>query len=227
MLPQQPNPSSRNIEIGQLGYELIPSIGDVQINKTTLSFNLPKKIKNNVLVFGLGYTNFNSVFKSVSENRQFDNFSNLHNIRLNVVFMKPLSNSWSLRSVFVPSLSTNFSGKLTSEDIVFNSFTTFNKQWRKDYKLTSLSFGIAFGTQFGAPQLFPVLSYSKVVNKNLSYTLGLPFTGLFYTLNNQNAIGLKISPQGFFANNSGFLKLDNSDDFLKTPSCNIMHLTYL
>lgn len=197
------------VELARFDYTMIPSIGDIELKRTSIAFNFGAKVKKGLLGFGLGYDNSTLYFKSADAHNLHNNFTNLHTVRMNIVYRKPLKNNWAFNTVFAPMLSSNFAGSLTTEDFVFNSFTSFSKRWFKNELKSSLNIGLGFGTLFGSPRLFPLASYYSEINEKLSFSIGLPRTEVTYKLNDFNSINLNVKPEGLYANNSSDLVLED------------------
>ncbi|WP_299364117.1 DUF6268 family outer membrane beta-barrel protein [Winogradskyella sp.] len=208
-------------DLANVSYLVIPSLGDVQLDRQGINLNMFKKLNKGILSLGLGYHRNELTFKDNNESIQFEDFDNFHNIRLNMIYIRPLSKDWSLNVALSPSLLSNFEGDLTTEDIVFNSFTTVGKKWTKENKNSSFRFGLAFGTQFGAPRLFPIASYQKEVNDQLSYSIGLPVTGVFYKINTYNSVQFSLRPEGTFVNNSSTFRIEGNDQDLRNTKLQI------
>ncbi len=216
-LSQQFINRERGFELVRVDYTVIPSLGDIQLDRQGVNLNFFKKLNSGGLRLGLAYSRSELTFKDADESHQFGDFDNFHILRFNMSYIRPLAKNWSINISLAPTLSSNFKGALSTEDIIYTAFGTVGKQWITTNKRSSLRFGLAFGTQFGSPLLFPVLSYQKQVNEKLSYAIGLPVTGIFYTINKYNSINFRIRPEGAFVNNSNILRIAGDDrDFANT-----------
>jgi len=133
---------------------------------------------------------------------RLDDFENIHAIRLNFIYRKPLKNNWSINALVSPMLSSTFTGDISADDFFYNTILSTSKIWVKNDLKSNLTLGVGFGTLFGNPRLFPMVSYNKQLSLNTRYSIGLPVTGVFYNINEKNAINFTLSPEGVFANNS-------------------------
>ncbi|MEM9678728.1 MAG: DUF6268 family outer membrane beta-barrel protein [Bacteroidota bacterium] len=199
------------IEIGRLEYGYISGIGDVQIERKGIGFNFGKPLKKGQSGIGVGYNNFHLTFKDASEFNNFSSFDHIHNIRLSLFYRRPLKNNWSFSLGISPLISSTLNDNISGEDIVYTSFTSVSKRWLKDGNISVLNLGIGFGTLFGRPSVFPVISYFKQVSEAFSYALGLPQTGAFFTLNDKNRIDITARPEGLFGNNATELAFDDGN----------------
>ncbi|WP_299117426.1 DUF6268 family outer membrane beta-barrel protein [uncultured Winogradskyella sp.] len=190
------------LEVGRFEYSILPSLGNTQVEKTALSIGAVKKLGKSLLTFRLGYTKYDIYFKDVLLTNTLDTFENIHNVRFSLIYRKPLKNNWSINALISPMLSSTLDGNLSTDDFFYNTFLSTSKIWVKDSLKSSLTLGAGFGTLFGRPIFFPILSYNKQINSNTRYSIGLPMTGFFHDFNKKNAINFTLSPEGFFANNS-------------------------
>ena len=201
--------SKDGFELARLDYTLFPSLGEVQLEKTNFSLGIGKKLNKGLLAFNIGYTRYDLFFKESPSAILLADFEDLHSVRFNIIYGRFLKNNWAINAMISPMLSSNFEGNLTTEDFVYTSFLSATKSWPKGNLTSKLTFGAAFGTLFGRPRLFPLISYSKELSPTMRYSLGLPVTGFFYDVNDKSTLNVTIRPEGFFANNSIPLMLDN------------------
>lgn len=217
LLTAQNSPFSGNgLELGRFEYNLLPSLGDTQLEKTTLSIGMGKMLKKSLLAFGLNYTKYDIFFKGVKLGNMLDDFENIHTLRLNLIYRRPLKNNWSLNALISPMLSSTFSEDVSTDDFFYNTFLSTSKMWVKDDLKSNLTLGVGFGTLFGRPRFFPMVSYSKQLSLKTRYSIGLPITGFFHDFNEKNGVNFTISPEGLFANNASSIlntqneKINNS-----------------
>ncbi|MBV7267748.1 DUF6268 family outer membrane beta-barrel protein [Winogradskyella luteola] len=193
---------SNGLELGRFEYSLLPSLGDTQLEKTAVSLGMGKKINKSLLAVRLNYTKYDIYFKDALFGNALNDFENIHTIRLNLIYKRPLRNNWFLNALISPMLSSTFEGDISADDFFYNTFLSTSKVWTKNDLKSNLTVGIGFGTLFGRPRLFPLVSYSRQVSLNTKYSIGLPVTGLFHNIDKKSAINFTLSPEGFFANNS-------------------------
>ena len=208
--------SADGIELAGFEYILTPSLGDIQLEKTSFRLGFGKRMKSSALMFGLTYDKYNLTFSGTNLSVGLDDFEDLHSLRLNLMFRKPMKNNWTLGASISPAISSTLLEPLSNKDFVFNSFVNLNKAWVKNELKSRLSFGLGFGTLFGSPRLFPIISYYKELSEKSSFNVGLPSTGYYHKINSRNSIEFTINPQGFFSNNSSSIidsengKINNS-----------------
>ena len=196
------NPNN-GFEIGRLEYGLMPSVGDVQFQKTHINVGGGFKVgAKSLLGLRMGYTYIDTYYKENPNFVGFEDFEDIHLINLNVFYRLSLNNDWAFNIAFMPVLSSTLKASISSEDVIFNSMSSFTKKWQNSSNRDRLlTFGLLFGTQFGAPRLLPLINYTHQINEKSRYVLGLPTTGFFYTIDKKNSIDFTIRPEGFFVNN--------------------------
>lgn len=194
---------NNGFEIGRLEYGLLPSVGDVQFQKTHLSLGGGFKLgEKSIMGVRVGYTLIDTYFKENPSFVGFEDFENLNLINLNVFYRLTLKEDWAFNIALMPVLSSTLQTSITAEDLIFNSMSSLTKKWRNDNgEKRLLTFGLLFGTQFGAPRLLPLINYTHEINKSSKYMIGLPVTGYFHTIDEKNTIDFTIRPEGFFVNN--------------------------
>jgi len=71
---------------------------------------------------------------------------------------------------------------------------------------------LVYNSSFGMNTPIPVISYSKKVTDNFSYTLGMPETKLEYKFSPKNMANIYLKPKGFYSNISNNIILDTSEE---------------
>lgn len=209
----QSSPFSGNgLELGRFEYSLLPSIGNTQLEKTAVSVGLGKKFGKSLLTFGINYTKYDIYFKDILLGNTLSDFENIHTMRINFFYSRPLKNNWFVNALVSPMLSSTLTEDISTDDFFYNTFLSASKLWIKNDLRTNLTLGVGFGTLFGRPRVFPIVSYSKQLSLNTRYSIGLPFSGLFHDINEKNTINFTLSPEGLFANNaSSILNTENEE----------------
>ncbi|WP_461444660.1 DUF6268 family outer membrane beta-barrel protein [Maribacter sp.] len=194
--------SPDEIEIAGLEYGYLPELGNTELRTFKANINLAKPIGKSIIGFGLSYQNFGFSFDEATNVIDLDGYGNMHAIRANLSFIRPLGNSWAVVASVGPSLMSNFGDGISSEDLVFNVLAATTKRWGDSDRNTMIMVGLIYGAQFGEPRVFPALSLRQKLNPHWSYSVGLPVTGLNYRINDRHRISVLASPEGLFANNS-------------------------
>lgn len=194
--------NAREIEIAGLEYGFLPDLGRTKVRNFKAHLNLGKPIGRSIIGFGLSYQNVDFAFDESTNVINLDTYENMHAIRANLSFVRPLGNSWTMIASVGPSLMSNFGEGITSEDFVFNIIAGATKRWGDFDRNTMLMIGVLYGTQLGEPRLLPALSLRQKLNAHWSYSVGLPVTRLDYHINDRHRFSLMASPEGIFANNS-------------------------
>lgn len=193
-------------ELGRFEYTILPDMGDVQMERYQLNGMIGKKTKNGFLGFGISYAHIDFVFKGLSTPFDFNSYREMQVIQPRVMYRHLLKNNWSLQASVQPTLSSNFSGSLSSEDLQFNIMLNASKSWGEAGRQSQLSFGVLYGVVLGEPGFLPLVQYTKQVNEHLSYAIGIPRTGVFYTFD-KNTLGLQLAPNGLYSNNSEYVSI--------------------
>lgn len=138
------------------------------------SINLPLFVKMNKdsiptiwqLAMGGAYaqlTNKNFTDKMVSE---------IMNIQLGVIRIKPLNNKWTTISIIgggIYAPFTNFS-KIRYRNILGNVAVTFVKQLKPNLNLGA---GLAINSTFGYPMIFPAIYFDWAHNGNFNFNISM------------------------------------------------------
>ncbi|AWX44379.1 hypothetical protein HME9304_01379 [Flagellimonas maritima] len=198
------------IEIAGLEYGYMPDLGGTEIRNIRANVNLAKPIGKSIIGLGLGYQNFDFTFNEATNVIDLDSYENMHAIRANLSFIRPLGNSWTFIASVGPTLMSNFGDGVSSEDFVFNILAGASKRWGDFDRNTMVMIGLLYGTQFGEPRFLPALSLRQKLNEHWSYSIGLPITSLNYQINDRHRLALLASPEGLFANNSDAVAVDGN-----------------
>ncbi|MEL6917134.1 MAG: DUF6268 family outer membrane beta-barrel protein [Bacteroidota bacterium] len=200
---QMPNTSGDGVvELGGFNYSYIPDLGGTEITNYGINANLGRPVGKGIIALALGYQQFDFSFGETFELLDLSTYEQMHVVRTNVSYLRPLKNSWGLLISGGTSLMSNFGNGISSEDFVFNAIVGFTKRWGNPQKNSTLLLGISYGTQFGEPIIFPAISFRKKLNEHWNYSLGIPVTGINYQINDKHRLSLLVSAQGLFANNS-------------------------
>ncbi|GAA0872918.1 hypothetical protein GCM10009117_20650 [Gangjinia marincola] len=200
-------------ELGRFEYNIVPNLGESQLERYHIAINFGKKIKKSLLLMGLDYSYYDIIYNEANVPFKTDPFEQFHIFSTSFTYLRTLSNGWALNLTFAPTLSSNLESKLTKEDIIYNSFLGITKRWHKNLKKSRLLIGLAYGTRFGEPQFFPLINFTKTVNDRIKYYLGIPITGIDYSISQKNKISLKAQPLGFYVNNSEELTVFKQGNF--------------
>ena len=197
-----------------LDYNIYTSLNDVQFEKKSITVDFTSLLKKPTFGFGVHYTNTSSDFEDYDMYNHFNSFEELHSLEIYAKYKKALANNWDLDITLAPYLSSTFNEKITSEDFVFSYAANFIKTWHKDNGLESyLKLGAGYGSLFGKPNFYPLISYSNNVNEKFRYEIGFPITGAYYAVNEQSIISLTGKPESIYANNASGFSMENDAVF--------------
>lgn len=204
------------LELGRFEYSILPDLGDTDLRRYSLNVTGGKQIKSGSIGLGLAYSLNDFTFFNAS--RTFDKslYGEIHTISTNIFYKHNVNSSWSLNISVAPTLSSNFKNGLNNEDFVFNTSVTASKRWETDSGFSVLSFGILYGTILGEPQFLPAVSFRKIVNEKWGYHLGIPLTGVHYTIDERHSFLARASFSGLYGNNSENTTFMGIGDFTNT-----------
>ncbi len=200
----------QEVEPIRINYGVAPDLGSAEVTNYGLNIAFPKRIGKGVVILGVGYQYFDFTFNESTNVVELSGYQHMHTVRSNVSYLRPLENSWGIMISVGTSLMSNFGDGISAEDFVFNAILGLTKKWGDSTRNSNLLVGAFYGTQFGEPTVFPALSFNQKLNEHWSYSLGIPVTGLTYTINTKHRLAVLASPQGIFGNNSNTVAVDGN-----------------
>ncbi len=183
-------------------YGSLPDLGGTEITNYRVNLNIARPVGKSIIGLNIGYQYFDFVFNESTNVIDLATYENMHVARVSLMFIRPLENSWGLLFSGGTSLMSNLGDGITSEDFVFNAIGAVTKRWGNSDRNTALMLGVLYGTQFGEPAILPVVSLRQKLNEHWSYSLGLPITGINYSINDKHLFMASLMPEGLFGNNS-------------------------
>ncbi|WP_053991577.1 hypothetical protein [Mangrovimonas sp. TPBH4] len=185
---------------GDLSYEIIPSLGDQQLTIIGGEVDQTIGIGASSLNFGLGYYNYGFIFNSVAKDESLVNaFEQNHLISLHAGYGLSFGNQWHWQLSLSPTFSSTLNDSPSLEDVIFNSKSTISK------RLTStggqIEFGLGYGTLFGAPSLYPIISYNSALGTKWHYQIGFPESFIKYKPSWKNEWSFSAQQDGDYINN--------------------------
>ncbi|MFD2914090.1 hypothetical protein [Psychroserpens luteus] len=188
-----------------LEYEIYPSLNAIELEKKSVVIDFTTLFDKPTIGFGARYTSHSMGFEDYNMHNMFTSFEELHHVSVYAKYRKALANNWNLDATIAPYLASTFNEGITREDFVLSYSAHFIKNWDNDGLKSSLKLGGGYGSLFGKPNFYPLISYSKAVNKKFRYEIGFPITGAYYKINEQSQIDITAQPESIYANNpSGF-----------------------
>lgn len=163
----------------------------VAFSKFEAKVNLYHKFTNKGALYfhTISYANINIDYSEElgipTELEQFNSFS--YSIGASI----PLKNDWRLTGIFSPTLASNFEGDVQLNDLQFLGIFFFGKAINKSKNLY-LNIGAMYSNTLGSPTPLPYLSLTWKPNKQMTYELGFPNTGLTYKVNEKLSLGSKL-----------------------------------
>ncbi|MFD2541444.1 DUF6268 family outer membrane beta-barrel protein [Lacinutrix gracilariae] len=203
--------TTTNVEdLVAIEYEYFPDASGFKMKNKSIAIDFTSLLKKPTFGFGLNYTNNSIDFKGPDLQSAFRSFREIHTIQMYMNYNKALANNWKVSLEIAPYLSSTFNKKVTSEDFLLSSAAHFIKNWQKDGKESYLKIGAGYGALFGAPNFYPLVTYSNQVSEKFRYQIGIPVTGAYYTINKQSSIDFTAQPESIYANNAAPLFLEDT-----------------
>jgi len=198
-------------DLAAFNYEIYPSLNDVQIEEKTIAFNFSSLLNKPKINFGLSYTNNSIDFKDHDMYNDFGSFEEVHSIQVYAQYKKDLIKNWRLDLTIAPYISSTINEKISTDDFVFSYKANFVKSWDNSGFPSYLKIGAGYGTLFGKPNFYPLISYEKHVNEKFKYEIGIPVTGAYYKLNEKSSFDFTAQPESIYANNASGFIVNNND----------------
>lgn len=194
-----------------LDYKIIPNSKDIQLEDKTVTVAFSSLLDKSAIGFGLNYTHNSIDFKDHSLYNDFSAFEELHTVQLYADYKQPLKQNWDLNVAFTPYISSTLNENISSNDLVLSYAVNFVKNWEKNGLKSYLKLGAGYGALFGAPNFYPLVSYSSQVNEKFRYEIGIPVSGAYYNFNDKSRMHIKAEPESIYANNASAFFLNNKD----------------
>lgn len=204
-----------------LFYDLYPRLNTVDLDTKGLEFTTSFVLPNGELGVGAAYSytmlhsNINSWLP------EFIAYDDFHEITLSLNYNYNLNNNWIVGLGVSPMLTSTFATSLHSNSVVLASQFNIKRKLGQDSKSSYISLGIAYGTEFGAPKIYPTFSYFNSLNDKLSYKIGFPETAFYYSLNTQSKFNFTVAPQSLYTvhnksiYNNNYIAENESDSYLE------------
>ncbi|MEF3079575.1 DUF6268 family outer membrane beta-barrel protein [Winogradskyella poriferorum] len=181
-----------------LFYDLYPTLNSVDLDTKGFVFNTIFTVPKGELGIGAAYTYNMLNSDTYTWSPELMAFGDFHQIQLLMNYNYTINNKWSLGVEFSPLITSTLETSLQSNAIVLESQVELKRILDQKAKPSYLSVGLAYGTELGAPKIYPTLSYFNTVNEKLSYKLGFPETAIYYRLNNQSKFDFTVAPQSVY-----------------------------
>lgn len=187
-------------------YSTLNNSNSVGLKNATIKINLPLHLKKGRLTNRLFFSKYNLDYNS-EEILNTSNIESFKILKYSLEYYTPISNTWSLKTNFSPTISSNFEANITMDDVFFNGSLVFIKSNEKSI----FKIGVVYNVSFGTKKPMPIISYSRKINNNTSYILGMPITKIEYIFNSINKANIYLKPKGFYSNISNNIVLNNNE----------------
>ncbi len=187
-------------------YSTLNNSNSVGLKNATIKINLPLHLKKGRLTNRLFFSKYNLDYNS-EEILNTSNIESFKILKYSLEYYTPISNTWSLKTNFSPTISSNFETNITMDDVFFNGSLVFIKSNEKSI----FKIGVVYNVSFGTKKPMPIISYSRKINNKTSYILGMPITKIEYIFNSINKANIYLKPKGFYSNISNNIVLNNNE----------------
>ncbi len=201
---------AQNFEIFSTGINsTLNNSNSVGLRNAFININLPlilnpnKGMLTNSILFSKYYVDYNNT-EEIMNTAAIESFST---IKYTLGYFTKINDTWSFKTNISPTISSNFESDITMDDVFFNGSLAFIKSGKKGL----LHLGLVYNTGFGIDKPIPIISYSRKVNNDFSYMLGMPITKFEYTFNATNEANFYLKPKGFYSNISDNLIINTTD----------------
>lgn len=191
-------------DLARLEYSFIPSSqSEDQYTRLRAILNYPFKIKDkNYLVVGAEY---NRIILNLEDNYPFDvnSLNTVNIIDFNLGYTFKTSEFWRIGLKINPRIASTLNGNVTMDDVFLNGGVfaindrTGDASTKKPYRLI---LGLTYNTTVGLPIPLPFVNYYRRLNKNWSFSAGVPKSNLKYYFNDSSILQAFATLDGYFAN---------------------------
>ncbi|SHG45668.1 DUF6268 family outer membrane beta-barrel protein [Winogradskyella jejuensis] len=198
------NATAQLTDLARLEYSFIPSSNsEDQYTRLRALLNYPIKVgEENYLVVGAEY---NRILLNLEEDYPFntEELSALNIIDLNLGYTFKTGENTRLGFKINPRIASTLNGTVTMDDVFLNGGVFYIKDRTKADDLKRpyrLVLGLTYNTTAGIPFPLPFVNYFRRINKNWSFSAGVPKSNLKYYFNDSSILQLFTSLDGYFAN---------------------------
>ena len=184
-----------------MSYKFLPSYNGADLNIKEVSLYKSFDFGKHEIGFGGIYNHSSINIEELDKPAVYDVYEQLHYIQFSAVYKYALDSDWELNAELAPAIASTLNADITHDSFVLSGYFGFKKSLGSEDTSSYMRFGIGYGVLLGKPQWYPVLTYFKSVNSQLSFELGFPKTAAYYKINTQNSIDFSISPQSLYAYN--------------------------
>lgn len=182
-----------------LGYELRAALDGPRVEQYSidLKYNTDSSWVSN---FGVGVDLFKLVQQAEYYDPAVDEFEEFYNFHAALGMRTTISSNWDLIANLRPLVSSTLLSSLSTDDIFLRADLGFQTKWEKDNNDFILHLGASYGTQFGAPGVYPKFSFTHHPTAQFSYSLGFPSTKANYLINMRSELSFETKYGGFYVN---------------------------
>jgi hypothetical protein len=193
---------SQTPDVFRIEYMLMPeNSGDIETSRIKLVLNVPIAVreKKDYVVLGAEYNRYNfevpdDLFPSSNDLNKF------HVVDVNLAYMYKLSEKWRLIGVITPRWSSNFVEELQEDDFNINYTVGAYKNVKDVDKPYMLVLGLSYNSTSPIDVPLPFVYYEKRFQKNWSYVIGVPKSGMKYFTKKGHFFQTELFLDGYYVN---------------------------
>ncbi|WP_046757558.1 DUF6268 family outer membrane beta-barrel protein [Kordia jejudonensis] len=180
-------------------YTMTPEGEDeIAFYRTSVGVKIPLKLKKGMLINSVDFDYFQLNHNGV--NFSTKDFNEIYGINYTLMYVRPLSKSWSIMLRGGTSVVSNLASSIQSDDFLFNAGISFMKRGGSLEKPYQLMFGVGYVPLLGEPRILPLLSYKKRFNEKVSIGIGFPRTFIAYDISEKSTLKASTMFNRFYAN---------------------------
>ena len=176
-------------------------------SRVWINFPIKLKKKDHILVNGLKYSNVKLDFDS-NYSFDIDPLHEIHVLEYTLGYTFKMNEKWRFTAQVSPTISSNLANNITSDDLTWSGGVLFIRT-NKEPKKSRLTLGLVYNQRIGVPLPLPFVTYFKEVNDHLTYTIGVPISKVKYFFNKKISVESFITLDGYYANLSNNLVVNN------------------
>ncbi|WP_246277521.1 DUF6268 family outer membrane beta-barrel protein [Winogradskyella ursingii] len=190
-------------DLARLEYSFIPKTkSEDQYMRLRALVNYPIELKEDTyFIIGAEY---NRVILNLEDDYPFDAslLETINIIDLNLGYTFKTSEMWRLGFKINPRIASTLTQSITADDLFLNGGVfvindrSEDESAKRPYRLI---LGLTYNTTTGLPFPLPFVSYSRTINENWSFAIGIPKSNVKYFFDEKHTIQAFASVDGYFA----------------------------
>jgi hypothetical protein len=158
--------------------------------KSGVSLSLPPLAFNRLTFYstlGLEYHQFSYKNGVAAFSEEMEKF---YNVQYSLLVKFQLSKNWSLNTVAIPRVVSNFNNGINSDNVDINGVVFVEKKFnsKKPNRYFHLMVGVGYLTLAGKTTINPVVNFMGKLNEHVSFVIGIPNTYVKYNFNRKHSL---------------------------------------